>query len=137
MEVKEKKRDVKMAQFNIDLRRLLEYYLKLTKPMHKLKDKEIDLTVAILMMYYSELDNFARRSDAWKKVFEYDTKILIMEELGIANLQVFNNYLTALRKKGVIKNNEVVPNYTPITELDTDIFELKFIFNIIKKDGER
>lgn len=136
MEVKEKKRDVKMAQFNIDFRRLLEYYLKLTKPMHKLRDREIALVVAILMMYYTELANFSRKSDVWKKIFDYDSKIAIMEELNIANLQVFNNHLTALRKKGVIKNNEIVPYYIPVTDMNSDIFELRFIFNIVKKDGE-
>ncbi len=137
MEVKEKKRDVKMAQFNIDFRRLLEYYLKLTKPMHKLRDREIALVVAILMMYYTELVNFSRKSDVWKKIFDYDSKIAIMEELNIANLQVFNNHLTALRKKGVIKNNEIVPYYIPVTDMNSDIFELRFIFNIVKKDGDR
>lgn len=118
-----------MAQLNIDFRRLLEYYLQLTKPMHKLRDKEIKLLSAILYLYYSELENFSRVSDTWKKVFDYDSRIQLMEEVSM-NTQVFNNYLTALRKKGVIKNNQVVPSYTPLTDHNCDIFELKFVFNI-------
>lgn len=127
--MREEKKSTKMINLNTSLRKALELYLQFTKPIHQLNAKEIKIVSSFLVMYYDEYYNFKRTDDIWKKCFEYDSKIKIMDELEV-NTQIFNNHLTSLRKKKVIINNQISPSYIPLTDPTSTSLELRFIFNI-------
>ena len=60
-------------------------------------------------------------------LFDYDTKMLIKQELNIKDT-VFQNTLTSLRKKNVIKDNKIINAYIP--EVDSKATSFKVIFNL-------
>ena len=95
----------KIAVFKVGTKKAIEQFLLITKPMHKLTNQEIKVLTLMLYIYHQEYTNFARDEDRWKYIFDYETKNKIKEELGINN-PVFQNILTSLRKKGVVKDNK-------------------------------
>jgi hypothetical protein len=123
----------RVAQFNVDLKKAIYYYLKLTKPMHKLTGKKIELITEILYLFAIERKNFKRESDTWKIVFDSDNMYKIRTELDMGK-QIFANYLTQLRNAGIIVNNTIDPKYNPSIIEGTRDYELVFKFNI--KNGE-
>lgn len=126
---KEENISKRVAQFKVKLKAAITMYLMITKPMHKLGDKQIEILTEILYLYTKEQGNFARQSDAWKIVFGRDNLANIREKLDMGK-QVFNNYLYGLRKMGIIVNNEVSPKYNPLINKGCNIFELTFKFVI-------
>lgn len=129
MSEKKMVKNKKVANFKVNLKQAIEYYLKLTKPMHKLSNKQILLLTEIIYMYTSERENFVREEDTWKKVFSSDNRYLIRTSLDVTK-QVFENYLTQFRKKKVIINNTVNPVYNPFVFKDIKEYELVFKFHI-------
>lgn len=123
----------KLAKFNVPLKKAIYYYLLITKPIHKLADRRVELLAEILYLYTTERKNFARESDTWKKVFSKESRADIRDLLDMPK-QVFSNYLTEFRKKGVIVNNEISPAYNPSISKDCTGYEVTFRFNII--DGK-
>jgi hypothetical protein len=91
----------------------------------------MEIDVVSLMLYYNsiEADNFKRDEDRWKKVFSYETKMLIKEELKIEDYTL-QNILSSLRKKKVIVNNVITDYYIPKVNKDTKHFQVIFDFNI-------
>ena len=120
----------KVANLKAGLKETIRWYLKFTQPVNKLKDREID--VLTLIIYFYHISNQKDEHDKWAEVFNYDSKIKIRELLKLKNEYVFNNYLTALRKKGAIKNNRVVPAFNPNLEKDTEKFRIVINFDIFK-----
>lgn len=123
----------KVAQFKVDLRNCILQFLMITKPMHKLTNQEINVLGYLLYEYLSNRSNFKREEDLWKYVFDYDTKQRIKDRLDMGNA-VFQNILTALRKKKVLVDNRIVPLFIPNIDRNDEAFELTFRF-ILKKDG--
>lgn len=123
------KKNGKILQLNTTIDKTLEYYLKFTKPINKLTDKEIEIVVLLLISYYIYTSKGLSREQAWEKTFDYDNKIRLMEKLKM-DYQVFMNHLTRLRKKKAVIHKEVNPSYNPITNMKSNVFELRFIFNI-------
>lgn len=121
----------RMAGFNVDLKRAIYYYLQITKPMHKLSDKKIDLLTEILHLYTIEQKNFVREADVWKIVFDGENRAKIRNNLDMAK-QVFENYMSDLRKRGVIIDNQVNPKYNPSIAPGCTSYELLFKFNIVE-----
>lgn len=118
----------KLVKIPVTTKTLFKSYLSLTKPINKLGPKEID--VLSLLLYYNHIEkpNFKRDEDRWRKVFDYDTKMLIKEELDMKDYSL-QNILSSLRRKKVIKNNVVMPYYIP--DIDgSDVFKLVFQFEI-------
>lgn len=124
----------KYANVKVDLKSLFRWYLEFTKPVHKLRKQEIDVLSLLLYYNHQETPNFKRDEDRWKKVFELDTKKKIMKEIQM-NSNVFQNVLSSLRKKGVVKKdgyNYIVNNYIPVLTDDVKSFQL--IINFIFKN---
>jgi len=127
--VKEEGVSRRMAKFTVDLKNAIRYYLQLTKPMHKLADKRIDLLTEILYMFTIERQNFKRADDAWTIVFNGVNRAKIRQKMDMTK-QVFENYLSEFRKKGIIVNNQVDPRYNPAITPGCKSYELLFKFDI-------
>ena len=123
----------KMAKYKVSHKRAIQVFLHVTKIMHELADKEIELISLLLESFVKMFKLYNDIDKAWKEVFDYDNKLVLMATLNM-NKQVFNNYLTKLRNKGVIKNNMVVPAYNPFANPLCEKLEL--IFSLELTDGE-
>lgn len=125
----------KVVTIPASLKDILKQWFVITKPMNKLRPKEID--VLSLLLYYNimEKPNFVRDEDRWKKVFDYDTKMHIKEELDIEDYTL-QNILSSLRRKGAISRDNVVDKfYIPPIDLDTKNFMLIFNFKVKEDEG--
>jgi len=82
--------------------------LKVLPPLNTLRARELDVLAGFLYFDYKyrTVDIEARS----KILFDYDTKLNI-RELAIIDEQSFNNCLTSLRKKGIIKKRGIETNY--------------------------
>lgn len=118
----------KLVKIPVTTKSLFKSYLSLTKPINKLGPKEIDVLSLILYYNHIEKPNFKRDEDRWRKVFDYDTKMLIKEELEMKDYSL-QNILSSLRRKKVIKNNVVMPYYIPDID-NSSTFKLVFQFQI-------
>lgn len=88
--------------------RFYRQYLELINPLLKLRGKELDV-LAQLLLYNNSLKSIPEEH-RWKIIFDYDTKTKIRTELNLSDASM-NNNLSALRKKGIIKNNQVLKNF--------------------------
>lgn len=131
--VKEEGVSKRMAKFKVDLKTAIKYYLQLTKPMHKLADKRIELLTEIIYMYTIEQQNFKRPEDAWTIVFNGVNRAKLRQKMDMPK-QVFENYLSEFRRKGIIVNNQVDPKYNPSIVPNCKSYELLFKFDIV--DGK-
>lgn len=89
-----------------------------------------------LFLYYNEIEkpNFKRDEDRWNKVFDYETKALIKDELGIKDYTL-QNILSSLRKnKAIVSEGDVrnkIPDYyIPNIGMEETKFNLVFSFEI-------
>ena len=119
----------KVAVFKVNLENCILQFLMITKPMHKLTNQEINVLSALLYEYLLNKQNFKREEDLWKYVFDYDTKQKIKDKLDMGNA-VFQNILTALRKKKVLVDNRIIALFIPNIEKTDEAFELTFRFLI-------
>lgn len=119
----------KKVSVPVDKKSLFRQYLSLTKPIHGLRPKEMD--VLALLLYYNMVEgpNFKREEDRWKKVFDYDTKLKVREELDIEDYSL-QNILSSLRKKGAVVDNQISKYYIPSIADDTEMFQIIFEFKI-------
>ena len=99
-------------------------YLELLNPLLRLRGKELDVLAELLYHNHKLID--IPLEHRWKLIFDYDTKMEIRSKLQLSDASM-NNNLSALRKKGVIENNKVNPNYVVLPE---NKFILGFKFNI-------
>lgn len=124
----------KVAVFKTNRLSCVKQFLHVTRHMNKLTVQEINVTSLIINEYLNNKKNFRRENDLWKHVFDYDTKLKIREELKMGN-PVFQNILTALRKKNVVKDNRVIPLFIPNIEPTDEGFELVFRY-IFQENGQ-
>lgn len=111
------------------LKGLFKDYLVFTKPLNKLRAKEIELMAYILYQNELEKPNFKRVEDRWGKILGTDGRVKIMQELDLTDYNL-NNLLTSLRKKGAIINNQVPDYYVPQIDPDTKDFQIIVNFHI-------
>lgn len=104
-------------------RELIKKYLDILYKFHKLTDKEIEIATEIIMSYSTILKRHGKEI-ADKLIFDTENKKTIRNKLQISD-PVFQNYLTALRKKKVIVGKTIASSYIPPLE----DFNLKFMFN--------
>lgn len=123
----------RMARYQVSLKSAIKYYLAITKPLHKMADKKIELLTEILYLYTINQSRFTVDDDVWKFVFNSENRALVRSNLNMGK-QVFENYLTELRKKKVIVNNQIHPAYNPSIKEDCTTYEMIFRFEI--KDGQ-
>jgi hypothetical protein len=120
----------KQANINIRLKDLFTKWLEITNSFHHLTKQETNVLGLLLYYHYKYRYDITNSKIIWKMVFDYDTKKLIKQELGIKD-SVFQNILTKLRKSGIIKDNRIVSTYIPQLDLDSKGFMIIFNFNII------
>lgn len=125
-------KNIKQANINIRLKDLFYKWLEITKAFHGLADQQQKVLALLLYYHYKYKDEITNNKILWKIIFDYDTKKLIKEELEISD-QVLQNNLTILRKKGIIKDNTVVPTYIPDLEQGANNFKVIFNFRIINE----
>jgi predicted DNA-binding protein (UPF0251 family) len=96
----------------------------LLNPFLKLRGKEQDVLAQLMYSNYKyrELEENIR----WKIIMDYDNKSEMQESIGISAASMYN-YLSSLRKKGIIVDNKVHKNYLIIPGGE---FNLRFKFKI-------
>lgn len=77
-------------------------------PLNSLRYKELDVLGEIL--YWNHVYRETPVEDRWKLVFNYDTKINMMDHIFMDTNQ-FNNCLTSLRKKGILKGKSIISTF--------------------------
>ena len=88
---------------NTDNRReAITVYLSLLHRFHKLSERELEVTVELLLAYFEYLDIYKNEAAVFKLYTERASREAIIKKLGITN-QVFRNYLTTLKKKKVLQ----------------------------------
>jgi hypothetical protein len=118
----------KVVTIKTDIKDAINKYLTFTKPLNKLRPKEIDLLSEMTYLFIKEKDNFKREEDLWKKVFDYDSKIIYKENLNIEDYTL-QSLLSSLRKKKVIENNTIRSVYIPDLSDNEFLLVFKFILN--------
>ncbi len=108
----------------------IEKYLLILYHFHKLTDKEIKLLTE-LIHYYVEYNTKYGSRMANKLLFDKDTSVIIRKNLDNMADTVYRNYLSNLRKKGVIKGRELSSNYIP----PMSAFSLVFTFYAANNKG--
>ena len=87
--------------------------LKVLPPLNTLRARELDVLAGFLYFdnKYKDIEIGARS----KILFDYDTKMALKDIISIDE-QSFNNCMTSLRKKGIMKKRSIETNYglTPI-----------------------
>lgn len=123
----------KIAKINTSLYNTIYKYLEITMPLHKLQLSHVKLLSHIL--YYYHISELKDEIDIWADVFGYNNRIKIREALGDISGPSFNNGLAQLRKKGVIKNNRVIPEFNPAITKGSEAFEI--VIRFIIKDNDK
>jgi hypothetical protein len=122
----------KVANINIKLKDLFFKWMEITKPFHKLTNQQQEVLALFLFYHYKLKQEITNEKILWKVVFDYDTKMLIKEELGIVDAG-FQNIMSKLRKNKIIFNNQISSAYIPSLEVGSKNF--KIIFNFTVVDG--
>lgn len=123
-------KNIKQATQNIRLKDLFLKWLEITSSFHGLTKQHRKILAQFLYYHYTYSKDITNNKILWKTVFDYDTKKLIEEELGVTN-QAIQNFLTYSRKNNVIIGNEVNKAYVPDLSKDSNNFKVIFNFNII------
>jgi len=120
-------KNTKIANINVTLKDLFSRWLDITTTFHKLSKREKQVLALFLYYHYNFKLELTNNKIIWKMLFDYDTKMLIKQELNIKDT-VFQNTLSSLRKKNVIKDNKIINAYIP--EVDSKATSFKVIFNL-------
>jgi hypothetical protein len=100
-------------------------YLGILYKFHKLTNKELDVVVELIIKYYDIINKYPVHDKELvsKMLFDVSVKRMIKEKHHIQDA-VLQNYMTVFRKKGVIVDGLLNPNYIPPLEP----FEIKIEF---------
>jgi len=88
-----------------NLRGFLSGYLTVLNPVLKLKDKEVEVLAAFLMVWYPNKD----REDIEKLLFSTKVRKMIRKSVNMSEAS-FNNHITSLRKKKIINGRLINPS---------------------------
>lgn len=121
--------NIKTANLNVRIKNFFMRYIEFLQPFHKLPKQEQKLLALLLYYHYKLRKEITNNRILWKEVFDYDTKLLIAEEMEIGG-QALENLLTKLRKKNVIIDKQVSALYIPDLGKDSKTFTITFNFNI-------
>jgi len=97
-------------------------YLSLLYRFHKLSDRELDLAVELIMAYFNAIDVYESTKAADKLYLDTDNREAIMKSLELTP-QVFRNYLTTFKKKGVLKEDGTL-NKVLVPDIENNKFNL-------------
>lgn len=118
----------KIINIPTTLKSMYKHYLTILKPLNKLRSKEIELLAYIMYLNEVYKSSILNQEDRWNKIFSYEGKIKIQEELDLKNYSL-NNMLTSLRKSNMIVDNTVPDKYIP--KIKEDNKGIQLIFNFI------
>ena len=122
--------NVKSANLNVKIKNFFFRYIEFLKPFHKLQKQHYTVVALLLYYHYQFSKEITNNKILWKTVFDYDTKILITDELGITT-QGLENIYTSLRKNKVIIDNEISSVYIPQINKKNKTFTININFKII------
>ena len=120
----------KVANINIKLKDLFFKWMEITKPFHKLTGQQQNVLALFLYYHYKFKQEITNSKILWQGLFDYDTKMLIKEELGIKDAG-FQNIMHQLRKKKIIDKKQISTAYIPNLEKDANNFKIIFNFTVI------
>jgi hypothetical protein len=119
----------RIANIPVKLKDFFYKWIDFTKPLHKLNPQQSKVLALLLYHHYRLSFEITNDKILWKQVFDYDTKLLVCEELNI-QMHALENLFSKLRRKNIIINNKVNPNFIPNLKLDAKNFRLIFNFKI-------
>lgn len=129
--------NIKTANLNVKLKELFFKWLDITKAFHKLNNQQQQVLALLLYYHYTYKKDITNNKILWKIVFDYDTKIKIMEDpvfkKGLT-VGALNNIFTVLRKNNIISDGEISKIFIPELEIKSKQFKVIFNFNIIDND---
>ena len=96
--------------------------LKIIPPLNTLRARELDVLSEFL--YWNYHYKHLPKDDRWKIIFDYETKLQMREYISIDEQQ-FNNCMTSLRKKNVMKKRAIENTYGINPETPSITFEFK------------
>lgn len=121
-------KNANIANIRTDVNDLFAHWVALTQPMHQLRDAESKILLAFLRKRF-ELSRDILREDILDQIlFSTEVRREIMDSLG-HKMGTFQNYLSAMRAKGVISESGINPKLIPNIEHGAGNFKL--IFNFI------
>lgn len=98
-------------------------YLEFLNPILGLTDKE--RMVLAELLYWNNQYKGLEESIRNKLVFDYDTKMKIVDKLAITH-QILLNNITALRKKGWVEGNKLSTKLLSIVDDENRLLSIKF-----------
>jgi DNA-binding MarR family transcriptional regulator len=119
----------KVANINVKIKNFFFRYIEFLKPFHKLNNQQQQILALLLYNHYMLKQEITNNKILWKQVFDYDTKIIIAEDLNI-KMGAIENILSQLRKKNVIREGEISPVYIPELQKNAKMFSITFNFKI-------
>lgn len=122
--------NVKSANLNVKIKNFFFRYIEFLHPFHKLQKQQYTVVALLLYHHYNFSKEITNNKILWKTVFDYDTKILITDELNIT-LQGLENIYTKLRKSKVIIDNEISSVYIPQMNKKNKLFTININFKIV------
>lgn len=123
--------DMNIKRIHTDKKSIFRYWLEFLRPYHKLRTKEIE-ALSLLLYYRYELSRSISDNNMVDVVlFSTQTRNKIREDLGGMTQKVFNNLLTSLRKKDIIKEGNKI-NHVLIPNMTENGFKLIFDFDVKK-----
>lgn len=123
--------DMNIKRIHTDKKSIFRYWLEFLRPYHKLRTKEIE-ALSLLLYYRYELSRSISDNNMVDVVlFSTQTRNKIREDLGGMTQKVFNNLLTSLRKKDIIKKENKI-NHVLIPNMTENGFKLIFDFDVKK-----
>tara|TARA_R110000744_G_scaffold317439_1_gene424053 strand:+ start:23 stop:409 length:387 start_codon:yes stop_codon:yes gene_type:complete len=125
------KNNMNIKRIHTDKKSIFRYWLEFLRPYHKLRTKEIE-ALSLLLYYRYELSRSIPDLEMVNVVlFSTQTRNKIREDLGGMKQKNFNNLLTSLRNKDIIKPGNKI-NHVLIPNMTEDGFKLVFDFEIKK-----
>lgn len=112
---------------------LLEKWVALTQPLHKLTDAESAIFLEFLKKRHVFFSNVKDDHVADMLLFTTETRKEIMDKLGY-KMGTFQNYLSSMRAKGVISENKI--NKKLIPNVEADATEFKLVYNFTIRNGQ-
>lgn len=129
--------NTKTANLNVKLKTLFFKWLDILKPWHNLNNQQQQVLALLLYYHYLYKKDTTNNKILWKIVFDYDTRLKIIEDdvfkKGLTSNSL-NNILTALRKKNVIIDNQISNVYIPDLDIKSKNFKVVFNFNIVDNE---
>ena len=122
--------NVKTATLNVKMKNFFLRYIEFLQPFHKLQKQQYTVLALLLYHHYNYKKEITNNKILWKTVFDYDTKILIADELEMTT-QALENVFTALRKKKVIIDKEISSLYIPELSKKNNNITININFKIV------